>query len=254
MVRPIVNRFKDGNSVANQVANDLLEFLKEKLASQTRVDLAVTGGTVGIATLTACADLPFSKLDLARLHIWWGDERFVESDSDDRNAKQAQGAWISRLNIPSQNIHEFPAKSANLNLDEAASLFEDQFASAGISFDLMLMGMGPDGHIASLFPGKELPAAGIDVIAEPDSPKPPAERISLTFEALNRIDEIWFTVAGADKVEIVGVNDLTDNKTLAHLLHYDSDGLTSVDIDNRLFRQNPLRAHCNASTWTKAWW
>lgn len=205
MVRPIVNRFKDGNSVANQVANDLLEFLKEKLASQTRVDLAVTGGTVGIATLTACADLPFSKLDLARLHIWWGDERFVESDSDDRNAKQAQGAWISRLNIPSQNIHEFPAKSANLNLDEAASLFEDQFASAGISFDLMLMGMGPDGHVASLFPGQESLSGRENVIAVHNSPKPPPQRLSFTYETINKAKQIWFTVAGADKADAVSV-------------------------------------------------
>ena len=205
MVRPIVNRFKDGNSVANQVANDLLEFLKEKLASQTRVDLAVTGGTVGIATLTACADLPFSKLDLARLHIWWGDERFVESDSDDRNAKQAQGAWISRLNIPSQNIHEFPAKSANLNLDEAASLFEDQFASAGISFDLMLMGMGPDGHVASLFPGQESLSGSENVIAVHNSPKPPPQRLSFTYETINKAKQIWFTVAGADKADAVSV-------------------------------------------------
>lgn len=205
MVRPIVNRFKDGNSVANQVANDLLEFLKEKLASQTRVDLAVTGGTVGIATLTACADLPFSKLDLARLHIWWGDERFVESDSDDRNAKQAQGAWISRLNIPSQNIHEFPAKSANLNLDEAASLFEDQFASEGISFDLMLMGMGPDGHVASLFPGQESLSGRENVIAVHNSPKPPPQRLSFTYETINKAKQIWFTVAGADKADAVSV-------------------------------------------------
>jgi len=205
VVRPIVNRFKDGNSVANQVANDLLEFLKEKLASQTRVDLAVTGGTVGIATLTACADLPFSKLDLARLHIWWGDERFVESDSDDRNAKQAQGAWISRLNIPSQNIHEFPAKSANLNLDEAASLFEDQFASEGISFDLMLMGMGPDGHVASLFPGQESLSGRENVIAVHNSPKPPPQRLSFTYETINKAKQIWFTVAGADKADAVSV-------------------------------------------------
>jgi len=205
VVRPIVNRFKDGNSVSNQVANDLLEFLKEKLASQTRVDLAVTGGTVGIATLTACADLPFSKLDLARLHIWWGDERFVESDSDDRNAKQAQGAWISRLNIPSQNIHEFPAKSANLNLDEAASLFEDQFASEGISFDLMLMGMGPDGHVASLFPGQESLSGRENVIAVHNSPKPPPQRLSFTYETINKAKQIWFTVAGADKADAVSV-------------------------------------------------
>ena len=203
MVRPIVNRFKDANSVATQVAADLFEFVSAKLEKQSRVDIAVTGGTVGIATLAAAKELDFNSLDLNRLHIWWGDERFVASDSSDRNSLQAKSAWLDALNIPSENVHVFPASDEGLTLDEAAASFARQFDSAAINFDLMLMGMGPDGHIASLFPGKTAGESAISVVAEHDSPKPPPLRLSFNFKTINSSKEIWFTVAGADKAEAV---------------------------------------------------
>jgi 6-phosphogluconolactonase len=179
VVRPLVNRFKDANGVATQAARDLFDFASAKLETQTRVDIAVTGGTVGIATLAAAKDLAFSSLDLSRLHIWWGDERFVASDSSERNYLQAKAAWLKDLTIPSENLHVFPASDEGLTLEEAAGRFAREFDSAGINFDLMLMGMGPDGHIASLFPGKTAGDSNISVVAEHDSPKPPPLRLSL---------------------------------------------------------------------------
>jgi 6-phosphogluconolactonase len=92
-----------------------------------------------------------------------------------------------------------------LTLDEGARIFAEHFTEVAPHIVFAFMGMGPDGHIASLFPGKPEPAAGVDVIAEHTSPKPPPQRLSLTYEAINRIDEIWFTVAGADKAEVVEV-------------------------------------------------
>ena len=203
MVRPIVNRFKDANSVATQAAADLFEFVSARLEKQSRVDIAVTGGTVGIATLAAAKELDFNSLDLNRLHIWWGDERFVASDSSDRNSLQAKSAWLDALNIPSENVHVFPASDEGLSLDEAAASFSRLFHSAAIDFDLMLMGMGPDGHIASLFPGKTAGESVISVVAEHDSPKPPPLRLSFNYKTINSSKEIWFTVAGADKAEAV---------------------------------------------------
>ena len=205
MVRPVVNRFKDSSAVAQHVAEDLFQFVQHELASKSRVDIAITGGTVGIASLAAASTLPFSDLDLTRLHIWWGDERFVDFESDDRNAKQAKNAWLSKLNIPDANIHEFPAKTNSLSLETAASQFNTLFAEKGVNFDLMLMGMGPDGHIASLFPDQDIVSDTKSVIAVPNSPKPPAERLSFTYETINNSRQIWFTVAGADKAEAVSV-------------------------------------------------
>jgi 6-phosphogluconolactonase len=203
VVRPLVNRFKDANGVATQAARDLFDFASAKLETQTRVDIAVTGGTVGIATLAAAKDLAFTSLDLSRLHIWWGDERFVASDSSERNYLQAKAAWLKDLTIPSENLHVFPASDEGFTLEEAAGRFAREFDSAGINFDLMLMGMGPDGHIASLFPGKTAGDSNISVVAEHDSPKPPPLRLSFNFATINNSKEIWFTVAGADKAEAV---------------------------------------------------
>ncbi len=203
MVRPLVNRFKDANAVASQAAADLFTFVESTLAKQARVDLAITGGTVGIATLAAARDLPFNSLELSRLHIWWGDERFVESDSSDRNANQARNAWLKELQIPIGNIHEFPSSDQGRSLDDAAAQFAKHYDAEVINFDLMLMGMGPDGHIASLFPGKTAGESEASVVAEHDSPKPPPLRLSFNYEQINNSKEIWFTVAGSDKADAV---------------------------------------------------
>lgn len=203
MVRPIVNRFKDSNSIAIQVAEDLRSFISAKLESQDRVDVAVTGGTLGIATLAAASQLDFSNFDLNRLHIWWGDERFVASDHSDRNALQAWNAWFSKIDIPKVNLHEFPSADHGLDLFQAASNFNDSFEASGVVFDLMLMGMGPDGHIASLFPGHSVGTGVTSVEAESDSPKPPPQRLTFSYGVINQAREIWFTVAGSDKAEAV---------------------------------------------------
>jgi 6-phosphogluconolactonase len=203
VVRPLVNRFKDGNSVAENTASDLFNFVKAKLSTQERVDVAITGGTVGIATLAAAKQHDFNSLDTSRLHIWWGDERFVTSDSTDRNSNQARAAWLNSLDIPAANVHEFPASDQGLTLDEAAREFCNHFDDQSISFDLMLMGMGPDGHIASLFPGKSAGDSPNSVVSEPDSPKPPPQRLSFSYLVINQAREIWFTVASADKAEAV---------------------------------------------------
>ena len=205
MVRPIVKRFKSSHDVASAAAQDLFLFIREKLATKTRVDVAVTGGTVGIATLAAASELNFNELDLSRLHIWWGDERYVAEDSSDRNSLQAQNAWLRKLDIPSENVHKFPSSDSGLTLEEAALKFDDDFNDQSVNFDLMLMGMGPDGHIASLFPGKSSGDSDASVVAESDSPKPPSARLSFSYGAINDSAEIWFTVAGSDKANAVAV-------------------------------------------------
>jgi 6-phosphogluconolactonase len=205
VVRPIVKRFKSSHDVSTAAAQDLFLFVQEKLAAKTRVDVAVTGGTVGIATLAAASEFNFNELDLSRLHIWWGDERYVAEDSSDRNSVQAQNAWLRKLDIPSENVHNFPSSDSGLTLEEAASQFNDDFNEQSVFFDLMLMGMGPDGHIASLFPGKSAGDSDASVVAEADSPKPPSARLSFSYRVINDSAEIWFTVAGSDKANAVAV-------------------------------------------------
>lgn len=202
----VVNRFKDGNSVARAVAEAFFVKLDEILANKAEAHVAITGGTVGIATLAEiAANERATTFDFNRVNFWWGDERFVASDSGDRNAVQAHNALFSKIKIDSNRLHPFPSADNGLTLDDAAAQFSSYVAEVNPHFDLVFLGMGPDGHINSLFPGKPMPAAGVQIIAEHDSPKPPPQRLSFTYEAMNAADEIWFTVAGADKADAVNV-------------------------------------------------
>jgi 6-phosphogluconolactonase len=202
----LVNRFKDGNSVARNAAEAFFEKLDNVLTTKSEAHVAITGGTVGIATLAEIAANPRAKdFDFNRVNFWWGDERFVAADHDDRNAVQAHRALFSKISIDSSKLHPFPSADDGLTLDEAAARFAEYFAEQKPHFDLVFLGMGPDGHINSLFPGKPTPEPGVQVIAEHDSPKPPPQRLSFTYEAMNAADEIWFTVAGADKADAVNV-------------------------------------------------
>ena len=195
-MRPIVNRFKDADAVATGAAEAVVARVSELLAEQSEVNLVVTGGTVGILTLAKLREI---SMDWSCVQIWWGDERFVEKQSGDRNELQAKKALLDHIEIPAANLHPFPASDEGLSLDEAADAFRKVIA--GVKFDILLLGIGPDGHIASLFPGKN--ADGEHVVAEHDSPKPPPQRLSLSYEAINSAREVWFTVAGADKQSAV---------------------------------------------------
>lgn len=200
----VVNRFSDANSVAENVAQKLIDELCALLEQKSEVHLVLTGGTVGIASLAALSANPNrDSVDFSRVHLWWGDERFVEANSSDRNALQAKNALLKNLKLDAARVHEFPSADNGLSLDQAAAEFADHVNSVKPTFDIVLLGMGPDGHIASLFPGKPTPTVGSWVIAEHDSPKPPPQRLSFTYEALNTADQIWFVVAGADKQEAV---------------------------------------------------
>lgn len=195
-MRPVVNRFKDAEGVAIGAAEAIAKRVSELLTTQSTVNLVVTGGTVGIMTLAKLRDV---QVDWTGVQIWWGDERFVERGSADRNELQARRALIDHIEIPAENLHPFPASDEGLSLDEAAEAFRKVVAE--VNFDILLLGIGPDGHVASLFPGKN--AEGELVVAEHDSPKPPPQRLSLSYDAINSASEVWFTVAGADKQNAV---------------------------------------------------
>jgi 6-phosphogluconolactonase len=202
----VVHRFPDGASVARNVAEQLIKSLTELLSTQELVNIMLTGGTVGIASLAELGSHELrDSIDYSRVHFWWGDERYVPRNHADRNALQARNAFLNKIKVAESNVHEFPASDSGLSLDEAATQFAEAVDNLKPKFDIVLLGMGPDGHVASLFPNKEMPSPGVKVIAEHDSPKPPSERLSFTYEAINSADQVWFVVAGADKQDAVAV-------------------------------------------------
>ena len=199
-----IRRALNSAEVAQLAAREIIETLEHALTSKPIVNIALTGGTVGILTLAVLAEQPdLSRLDFSRLHFWWGDERYVESNSPDRNANQARVAFFDKVFVSETNIHEFPARDLSGKLSEGKKVFEQDlakhFGPGTPVFDLTILGMGPDGHIASLFPGHEQLSVGEVVVAESNSPKPPSERLSLGFNVLNASVKIIFVVSGLDK-------------------------------------------------------
>jgi 6-phosphogluconolactonase len=199
--KTIIRDLANADAVAESAAHDLANQLTSLLATQHEVCLVLTGGTVGIKTLACLAPL-IKDLELSRLSIWWGDERFVESESADRNFVQAREVLLSKLQIPTQNIHPMPSTEAG-ELAGASLAFAESLGSDTPTFDIVLLGVGDDGHIASLFPGSKPIEFGKWVIAEPNSPKAPAQRISFSYEALSSANQVWFLVAGEEKAEAV---------------------------------------------------
>ncbi len=174
--------------------------------------LVLTGGTVGIDVL---AQIDVSALreavDWTGVHLWWGDERFLPDSDPERNETQARAALIDRLPIPPEHVHPMPAAGAAADPEGAAAQYATTLASyapggAGVpAFDVVLLGVGPDGHLASLFPGD--PALDVDdrtVVGVRHSPKPPPERVTLTYPALAQARELWFVAAGEGKAQAVG--------------------------------------------------
>jgi 6-phosphogluconolactonase len=203
MTAPRVEVQPDAGSVATAVAGELLSRLADAQAAGNDPQVALTGGGIADAVHRELARLsPASGVDWSRVVVWWGDERFVARDSDDRNAKGAREAFLD--SVGATQVHEMPSTEDAPDVDAAATAYAATVREHGAGeFDVVMLGLGPDGHVASLFPGHPaLDAAGI-AVGVTGSPKPPPQRVSLTFAALNRARSVWFLVSGGTKGEAV---------------------------------------------------
>ncbi|APT86898.1 6-phosphogluconolactonase [Corynebacterium flavescens] len=176
--------------------------------------VVLTGGGAGIGTLRELArldqaalqqseDYPALSIDWTRVHIFFGDERNVPVTDPDSNEGQARLALLNSVGVPERNIHGFDLGA--IAMEAAAKAYSAEIAEfAPHGFDLHLLGMGPEGHINSLFPHSPAVREETELaVAVHDSPKPPAERITLTLPAVNSSDRIWLLVSGAAKAEAV---------------------------------------------------
>ena len=199
MTEATVIRHPDKGALAADVATRLLELIADLQAGGRIPQVVLTGGGIADQIHREVARLAAdSGVDWGAVSFWWGDERFVPAASDDRNAKLAREAFLDA--VGATRVHEMPASDGGRSLDDAAQAYGEEIRNDpdGERFDVVMLGMGPDGHVASLFPDRpEVDAT--DAIAVPvrNSPKPPPERISLTREALCRSDRMWFVVDGA---------------------------------------------------------
>ncbi|GAA3948774.1 6-phosphogluconolactonase [Microbacterium soli] len=200
-------------ALATRVADRFLTRVVARTRNGRIAHICLTGGSMGGAVLAAAAeDERIQTIDWSLVHFWWGDERFVERDDPDRNSLQSRRALLDGLSIPAENIHETAAPSDGLSLDDAAAAYAAElarFSKSGEgwpSFAVCFLGVGPDGHIASLFPDRpEVTVTDVAALPVRDSPKPPPERITLTRPVLNSSKRVWMVLTGSDKASALGL-------------------------------------------------
>ena len=212
MTEPEVVVEQSAEELASRTAERTAELLRSAVGELGEAHLAITGGGILEKVLTALrdqADVPWQ-----RVHVWWGDERYVPADSDERNDVPATRLLFDHIDIDPVKLHRMPASDAGFgdDVDAAADSYAAELAravdggsdGAVPAFDVVLLGVGPDGHCASLFPGH--PGTQVlhtSVIGVRNSPKPPPTRTSLTFTALDAAKQVWFVVSGTGKADAV---------------------------------------------------
>lgn len=202
---PRIEVHEDPAHLSTAVAGELLSRLADAQAGGAVPQIALTGGTIAEDVHREIARLsPDSGVDWSQVVLWWGDERFVAPDSPDRNSAQAQAAFLDAVGADPANVHAMPSTTDAADVDAGATAYASTLREHGAGeFDIVMLGIGPDGHIASLFPGFAQLDSDAIAVGVTGSPKPPPERISLTFAALNRSRSVWFLVSGAGKAPAV---------------------------------------------------
>lgn len=190
--------YADAPELIEEVVAQVIGAIEEGLLEQGEFHLVLTGGTLGVAISEALLKIWNAAPELySGLHIWFSDERYVASDSSERNAYPLHNK-VTNKNIV---IHEALAPDNSTSIDEAVEDYDRQLG--GVVIDLNILGIGPDGHVASLFPG----IADLDdrrtIFAITDSPKPPAARISFTMTCINASREVWLVATGVAKADAV---------------------------------------------------
>jgi 6-phosphogluconolactonase len=193
--------FKDREDLVHSASEVIAERIGALSQENKDFHIAITGGTVGTQVLEAVGRLT-SGHDLSKLHIWWVDDRFVPRQSQDRNELQARTAWLSASNVAELHIHAFPAEEFG-SVDDAAKAFAKEIEEKRPIFEMALLGMGEDGHVASIFPESKAVCVGDWVVVEKNSPKPPATRLSLSVKAISSSKEVLFLVSGIEKAHAV---------------------------------------------------
>ena len=178
-------------SVAQAGCMRILSAAKEAIAQRGAFHLVLAGGTTPIRTYELLAQ---SESDWEHWHIYFGDERCLPPSNPERNSQMAALALTSKVAIPTEQIHPIPAE---LGAEAGAEQYSHTVAKA-MPFDLVLLGMGEDGHTASLFPEQSQPENSLAVPVF-NAPKPPPERVSLNYLTLNNCRTLLYLIAGASK-------------------------------------------------------
>lgn len=187
----------DASLVANALAR-VMAAGRDAIAQHGAFDIVLAGGNTPRKLYRALRN---ADADWSRWHVWFGDERCAPPDDPARNSKMARVEWLDHVAVPAGNVHAIPAESG---AREAAAVYARELRGAD-TFDIVLLGLGEDGHTASLFPGQDwaLHADSPAAIAVFNAPKPPPERVSLSARRLSNAHKVLYLVEGAGKRDAV---------------------------------------------------
>jgi 6-phosphogluconolactonase len=207
----VIEKYADTDALVAAAGERLVGAIVGAVAARGVAYIVLTGGGTGVKLLKHLGEHG-AEIDWSKVHLFWGDDRYVPADDDDRNDKQAREALLDHIDIPAANVHAMPASDAEFGDDiDAAALAYEQVLAANAAdgaptpdFDVHLLGMGGEGHVNSLFP-QTAATRETDrlVVGVTDSPKPPPRRITLTLPAVVRSREVWLVVSGAEKADAV---------------------------------------------------
>ncbi|MEU8696928.1 6-phosphogluconolactonase [Streptomyces sp. NPDC048680] len=208
---------RDKELMAQAAAARLITKVVDAQAARGHASVVLTGGRNGNGLLAALAEAPArDAVDWSRLDLWWGDERFLPEGDPERNVTQARKALLDSVPLDPSRVHAMPASDGayGRDVDAAAAAYAAELAAAAGPqdhgpvpvFDVLMLGVGPDTHVASLFP--ELPAVRETertVVGVHGAPKPPPVRVTLTLPAIRSAREVWLLAAGEDKAEAAAI-------------------------------------------------
>ena len=199
-----LHRYSDPDELVKSICVQLVDYISQKVTNHSEVHLALTGGRVG--TQIAKQLLASPIIDSRLVHIWWSDERYLPAGDLERNDSIIPQSFTYRT-----QLHRMPSTNTTNDLVEAVSKAESdlhlhtttRFCDRNVMMDICLLSVGPDGHIASLFPNHEALSSSAGIAGIVDSPKPPPERLTWTISTINASEQIWLIAAGSEKAEIV---------------------------------------------------
>ena len=224
-VKPDLRVFPDVNELSLRAAEVVARTINDAVRSTGRCSLVLSGGSTPRTLYGLLASRFRDTIPWGHVHLFWGDERYVPPDDAHSNYRMAKETLLDHVPCPASNVH--PMTTHSSDPDAAAQAYEatlrSYFADAPPAFDLVLLGLGPEGHTASLFPGSSVLAEPTRWVRAVTAPADPPVRLTLTFPLLTRAANIYFLVTGSNKA-----------RALHHILTGTADPNTSPAAGIRL--------------------
>jgi 6-phosphogluconolactonase len=189
------HRFDSQQAINQATVDKILALADVAIRARGAFRIVLAGGSTPKSVYAMLKDV---QADWAHWHIYHNDDRCLPADHSERNSLMARQTWLNHVAIPANQIHDIPAELGNI---EGAKAYAQTIAGVP-EFDLVLLGLGEDGHTASLFPGHPVDNSA-EVVPVFDAPKPPPERITMSQQRLSHTREVIFLVTGAGKQQAV---------------------------------------------------